>query len=191
MFQLKLPPEEKEVFSTGMPKIDELLGGGLSPEVVYVVIGKFGSGKTAFCQKVFVSNGNKSVSRYNKGENDLLKISHYGTNSFLPNYKENTYKEKEEHWKTIKDIIRNLKDQAVYENSAIIWTLPCSRSGNNPIETKEKGQWLNYADCLIIIENNRLKVKFNRYRNINPEKSVKIKFQKHEKTVVMCEDLND
>lgn len=190
---------DQEVFPTGLPGLDNLLKGGLRIGHLYVVVGEFCAGKTAFCRRILAANGDayftlatsrKFAPIYDRpgfsveGSNDLVELGENGVNIFIPNHttKLNEIREKP-HWETMCDIVCDLKNHAVENNLAIIWTVPTQR-----ISTRHADSfyWVRSVDCLLMIDrdNKKLCVRKNRY---GPEGIIDIKFGRYKNAAVMYE----
>src|SRR3954465_8644320 len=108
-------------FSTGFPSLDLLLDGGMLPGELMLVLGTSGSGKTAFCRRMYQANdkGQSTTEKpENPGSNDVLRLRRY--NIFVPNANTPTDHYTPE-WSKLEHAARLFKNLATSEEEAVIW----------------------------------------------------------------------
>lgn len=123
-----------EVFKTGFPTLDKLIGGGIRPGSLTIIAGPPRSGKTAFLEKIYSSQGFGSLEC--QEFNALILHNKYAF-----------------YFKSINHM-KNLSTHINKNKSAIIITVPCNRTaiaennclpgGFSPLQF--------YADTCIILE---------------------------------------
>lgn len=192
--------EEKplEFFSTGLPTLDALLGGGFRPGQICYVLGGKGSGKTAFCQNMAnAHNISTDLSHPNKGDNDILMINQRGKGICFTNYMDsypqgNNYKGRYE-------FTREMKEYAIQENLAIVWTLPSLR-GKAGGTIEWSNSFICIPDYLISLTGRSIPYRFNGVRycgsptlkvlknRYGPNNScIKVDIKRHNNKQIMCE----
>jgi hypothetical protein len=174
----------KERFSTGLPQLDELMGGGIRPGELCIVSSDTAGGKTAFCNNVARTNGIKPLDFNPKaGNNDILMLHPAGHGLYIPNY--STPCPKTEHaWEQFPALTRLMKSHAMQVNEAIIWTVPVIMGRLQTVV--DSYSFIRSADYYIVCNRKKRRVFLmkNRYgrRGVVP-----VKFVKSDETHVMCE----